>query len=267
MPMTTSADGTAIHYLVEGSGEVPLILLHGLGDGVECWAPQVEAFRDRCRILMVDVRGHGRSDKQAPDYSIESMAADVRAAAAAADFDHAHVVGLSMGGGVAFALALATPDLVDSLVIVNSGPTAKVGGWKGKAIIGVRKLLARWMSPSKAAPMVAKRLFPDPDQVELRAEAVRRLGDNDPAAYRQSLFALARFDRELESRTLDVPTLFVHSEHDYTPLAWRQPYVDAMPNARLVQVDGAHHAVTAERPDAFNQILADHLAKVASTAA
>jgi pimeloyl-ACP methyl ester carboxylesterase len=65
---------------------------------------------------------------------------------------------------------------------------------------------------------------------------------------------------------LGIPTLFIHSEHDYTPLAWRQPFVDAMPDARLVQIDGAHHAVPMECPDEFNAVLVDHLARLSASA-
>lgn len=259
MTTATSADGTRIHYEVVGNGDIPVILLHGLGDSTQGWAAQRDALTERCRLLLVDVRGHGRSDKPAEDYSISAMAADVQAAAEAAGFERAHVVGLSMGGAVAFELALNVPDLVASLTIVNSGPTAKVGGWKGRAMIGMRKLMARFLTPDKAAPAIAKRLFPEPDQTHLRDEFVRRVSTNDPNAYKQSLFALARYDRAEDVSRLDVPTLFIHSEHDYTPLVWRQPFVDAMRDARLVQIDGAHHAVPVERPDEFNAVLLDHL--------
>lgn len=266
MTAPTSTDGTRIHYEVEGSGNVPVILLHGLGDSTEGWAPQRDALTERCRLLLVDVRGHGRSDKPTDGYSIAAMAADVKAAAEAAGFDRAHVAGLSLGGAVAFELALNTPHLVASLVIVNSGPTAKVGGWKGRVMIGLRKLMATFMTPDKTAPAIAKRVFPQPDQAELRDELVRRISANDPNAYRKSLFALARYDRAEDSRNLTVPTLFVHSEHDYVPLAWRKPFVDAMPNARLVQIDGAHHAVPMERPEEFNEVLLDHLTRVSASA-
>jgi pimeloyl-ACP methyl ester carboxylesterase len=266
MATATSADGTRIHWEVEGSGEVPVILLHGLGDSVEGWAAQRPALSEQCRLLLVDVRGHGDSALPADDdYSIAAMAADVRAAADAAGFDRAHVVGISMGGGVAIELAVQAPELVASLVIVNATPTARLGGWRGRALIGTRKLLARFLTPSQTASAAARRLFPDPDQEHLRQELVRRLGRNDPHAYRQSLFALAAWDRVDDAAQLSMPTLYVHSEHDYTPLAWRQPFVDAMPDARLVQIDGAHHAVPMERPDEFNAVLLDRLGQVSTS--
>lgn len=267
MATATSADGTRVHWEVEGSGDIPVILLHGLGDSMAFWSRQRDAFAEQCRMLLVDVRGHGDSSlADNGDYSIAAMANDVMAAADAAGFTRAHVVGASLGGGLAFELAIAAPHLVSSLAIVNATPTARLGGWKGRALIGLRKLMARFLTPDKAAPAIAKRLFPDPSQAELRAEVVGRIGATDPTAYRRSLFALAEYDRADEARRIAVPTLFVHSEHDYTPLAWRQPFVDAMPDARLVQIDGAHHAVPMERPDAFNAVLADHLTRVATPA-
>lgn len=264
MPTTDSSDGTRVHYEVAGSGDIPVVLLHGLGDSTAGWELQLDALGEHCRMLLVDVRGHGGSEHptRRGAYSIAAMAADVAAAADAEGVRDAHVVGLSMGGAVAFEVAFQRPDLVASLVIVNSGPSARAGGWKGRAYIGLRKLMARVMTPAKGAPMIAGRLFPEPHQQDLRDEFVARVSANDPDAYRESLFALARYDRAADSRRLDVPTLFVHSEHDYSPLEWRQPFVDAMPDADLVQVDGAHHAVPAERPEEFNALLIERLRQV-----
>lgn len=260
MPHLTRPDGTEVHHEVHGTGATNVVLIHGLGDDGTAWGAQLPALGSGFRVLTLDLRGHGRSSKDANDHSIATMAADVLAVADEVGMDRAHVVGMSLGGGVAFEVAVQRPDFVTSLVIVNSTPTARVGGLVGRAALGVRQLMARMMTPAKAAPTVAGRLFPDPDQEELREEYTQRLADNDPDAYRASLNALVAFDRGEASRALTMPTLFVHSEHDYTPLKWRQPFVDAMPDATLVQIDGAHHAVPIEKPDAFNRVLLDHLA-------
>ena len=64
MPVITASDGVRVYYEVEGDGP-PLLLIHGFGQGGERWrgAGYVEALRDGHRVIVVDLRGHGRSDK------------------------------------------------------------------------------------------------------------------------------------------------------------------------------------------------------------
>lgn len=107
MPETTSND-LRIHFEVEGQGPA-VVIHHGFLGSPRSWreAGHVDALTDSYRVILVDARGHGQSDKphDVGAYSYEQMAADVVAVLAAVGVEHAHYWGYSMGGSIGFHLA------------------------------------------------------------------------------------------------------------------------------------------------------------------
>ena len=110
-----------IYYEIHGQGD-PLLLLHGLGSSSRDWEFQIPDFSSHFKTIAIDLRGHGRSGKPAGPYSMEMFAADTAGFLRSLDLSSAHILGVSLGGMVAFQLALDYPDLIRSLVIVNSVP-------------------------------------------------------------------------------------------------------------------------------------------------
>ncbi|MGE5140594.1 MAG: alpha/beta fold hydrolase, partial [Rudaea sp.] len=110
-----------LHYEVTGEGQ-PLLFIHGLGSSTRDWELQVPEFAKSYRVITLDLRGHGQSGKPAEAYSMSLFAEDTARLLQSLGIDSAHVVGLSLGGGVAFQLAIDYPALVKTLTIVNSGP-------------------------------------------------------------------------------------------------------------------------------------------------
>src|SRR5262245_44908560 len=114
-------DGISVAYEDLGHGE-PLVLLHGLTESRECWheAGHVAQFLRRgWRLILIDCRGHGRSEKpHAPGaYSGHSRAADVIAVLDHAGIRRAALMGHSMGGVVALATAAFHPERVSALIV------------------------------------------------------------------------------------------------------------------------------------------------------
>jgi pimeloyl-ACP methyl ester carboxylesterase len=115
-------DETRLYWSECGDGP-PLVLVHGLGSSGRDWAAQVERFADRYRVLRMDLRGHGRSERARGPYSIAQFARDVAVFLRRQEAAPAHVMGLSMGGMVALELAAGAPALV------RPGPRRSCGGW------------------------------------------------------------------------------------------------------------------------------------------
>jgi pimeloyl-ACP methyl ester carboxylesterase len=120
--------GVRIHYEVEGKGE-PLVLQHGLIQSIEDWYEfgYVEALKLGYRLILVDGRGHGQSDKpHDPEaYRLDSWVGDIIAVLEALALPKAHFWGYSMGGWIGFGMVKYAPERVDRLVIGGSHPYAR----------------------------------------------------------------------------------------------------------------------------------------------
>jgi pimeloyl-ACP methyl ester carboxylesterase len=109
----------ALSYDAEGSGH-PLLFLHGGSCDRTFWAPQVAYFRGRFRLVLPDLRGHGRSPVPGGAYSVEDFASDVAALASSLDIKGATVIGHSLGGLVAFVLPALYPGVAGRVVALDS---------------------------------------------------------------------------------------------------------------------------------------------------
>jgi len=261
MTLTVTVDGARLHVEEDGQGE-PLLLVHGLGSSARDWFAQVPHFASRYRVLTLDLRGHGRSDKPREAYSISQFARDVAVLLRKRDAWPAHVVGLSMGGMVALQLALNAPALVRSLTVVNSASDVRLKTWHDIWFYASRRLAVQVLGMRRVGKIIADKLFVRPDQENLRREFVERWADNDPAAYVRTVDAIMGWSVQDRLHEIDIPSLFVSSEHDYTPVSSKNLAVARMPNAELAVVDGARHALPVEKPEAFNAILDDYLQRV-----
>jgi len=250
-----------LHCEVAGSGE-PLLFLHGLGSCSEDWKDQIDYFRDRYRVVACDLRGHGQSSKPRQRYSIESFAEDVAALLRKLQTGPAHVVGLSLGGMVAFQLAVDAPELVRSLVIVNSGPAVPAGTFKQRLPLYIRLAYARLLGLRGMAKLIAKRLFPKPEQAELQRSFIARLAANDKHCYLASLRAIfAGWSVADRLAGIRCPVLVLVSDQDYTPVALKKAYATRLANSMMVVIADARHALPIEKPHEFNGALEEFLAQ------
>ncbi len=247
-------NGVRITWESAGSG-APLLLLHGLGGGLLDWEPQVAPFSAHYRVLRLDVRGHGNSDKPSGLYRVEDFTGDAAAVLREAGAGPAHVVGLSMGGMIAMQLALDAPDLVRSLVLANTGPEVKGENAAEKLALWQRRFLTRFLSMEKFAAILAGRLFPEPGQEAMQAEFRRRWAANDPASYRQAYLALLRWSVADRLEQIRKPTLVIHSEMDYTTFARKERWAKRIPGARTATIAGGRHAVSMDKAAEFNRVV------------
>ena len=162
MPLTRVQD-LDVHYEIAGragDGAETVLLVHGLGSSTEDWAPQVEALSAQFRVVTYDVRGHGQTSKPAGSYSVPQFAGDAASLIEALGLGAVHLVGLSMGGMIGFQLAADRPDLVRSLVIVNSGPEMILRTRKERLAIAQRRWIIRLMGMRAWGKVLADRLLP-----------------------------------------------------------------------------------------------------------
>jgi pimeloyl-ACP methyl ester carboxylesterase len=114
-------DGVALSYEEAGEGSPPVLLVHGWCCDHTYFAPQLEHFSERAhRVVAVDLRGHGRSDKPHQNYPMQVFADDLAWMCQRLELAKPVVVGHSMGGIVAFDLAARYPDLPSAVVMIDA---------------------------------------------------------------------------------------------------------------------------------------------------
>lgn len=257
MPEVTVNDITMHHERV-GSGP-PVLFIHGLGSSARDWEKQM-SFADDYELIIPDLRGHGRSSKPPGPYTIELFSSDVARLVEAIGAGPLAIVGISLGGMVAFQLAADHPEMVKQLVIVNALPAFETTTVSQRIQIALRKVMTRWLSMRRIGEVLSKRLLPDPAMEGERATMVERWAENDKGAYEAAFRAIVSWTGVAEAMSrFDKPITVISSELDYVPSEEKAPYVDAMPTAEMVVIEAAHHGVPMEMPDRFNQVLGEVL--------
>jgi len=249
-----------LYYETTGRGQ-PILFIHGLGSSGRDWELQVTFFSQRYRVVTFDVRGHGQSDKPPGPYSIPLFAHDTAELIESLGIGPAHVIGISMGGMIAFQLAASAPDLVRSLVIVNSAPELVLRTWKERLSGLQRLLVVRLLGMRKMAEVLSKRLFPKPEHKELRRIFVERWAENDKRAYFDAMKALVGWSVTDRLDDIRCPTLVIAADEDYIPVSLKEAYVAKMAQAELVVIADSRHATPVEQPEQFNQALMAFLSR------
>lgn len=237
----------SLHYEESGAGP-PVLLLHGLGSSGRDWDLVAPALAVEHRLLVPDARGHGRSGKPAGAYGVPLFARDIAALCDHLGLTGLHVVGLSMGGMIAFQLAVDRPELVRSLVIINSGPDMVPRTLRMWLALKVRVALLRLGGPAYLARLLAQRLFPKPEQAELRQRLQTSITANDPDAYLRATRGLIGWTVLERLAEIRCPVLCLASDHDYTPLSAKRAYLSLLSNAQLEVICDSGHAAPMDQP-------------------
>jgi 3-oxoadipate enol-lactonase len=254
-----------IYYKITGEGE-PLLFIHGLGSSMRSWQMQVPVFSSHYKVITFDLRGHGRSDKPLERYSISMFAADTAELMKSLGITSAHVVGFSLGGMVGFQLCLDAPDMVKSLVVVNSPVTGykqqslKQGfqSWKHFTRVQLTGIVKNGQSNGQ-------QFFPK-DEDQQGQTLMERLGINSMLAQANSFWAILKGNLTDDLSLINCPTLVIASDEDYVPVSIKNAYVSKIPDADIVVIPNSRHAVPIEQVEKFNAVLLDFLTKHSSTA-
>ncbi|HKY51675.1 MAG TPA: alpha/beta hydrolase [Candidatus Limnocylindria bacterium] len=168
-----SRDGVRLHYVGAGSGDPPLVFVHGWCCDHTFFQPQFEHFKSSHRVVTLDLRGCGRSDRPEDGYDIPSQADDVAALCRKLGLSRAVIVGHSLGGMIAIELAAREPSLVGAVVSVDPGPIDPL-----PSIVQVfEALIAQLEGPDSEAARLAyvEALFLPTDDPHLRRRVVETM--------------------------------------------------------------------------------------------
>ncbi|MEM6639126.1 MAG: alpha/beta hydrolase [Pseudomonadota bacterium] len=247
-----------MHFIEAGRG-APLMLLHGLGSSCQDWEYQIPEFSRHFRVVAPSLRGFGESEIPDGPHSVKTWAEDVAALIRYLNLGRTHVMGFSMGGAVAFQLAADHPELIDRLVILNSQPSFALDHWTKHLMVLSRIAMARALGMSRLARFVAKRMFPEPENADLRRRMIRRHSTNDRRSYLEALNALAGWTVTDSLDRIVAPTLILAADADFTPVEEKQRYANEMPDARLEIIENSRHISHVDQADRVNALVLDFL--------
>jgi len=243
----------------EGRGDA-LLLAHAIGCDRGMWDDVVPALAKHFRVVRIDARGHGASPVPPPPYSLGQLAGDVVGVLDRLRIERAHWVGLSMGGMIGQAFALAHGDRLGRLVLANT--TSSYGADGGKM----------WEARAKAVEeggmaaiteLAMTRYFSDEFRVR-RPQVVdrirRRFLDTDPRGYIGCCNAIHDLDFTAQLARIKAPTLVIAGEKDAgTPPAMSEAMAAKIPGARMAIIAGAAHLSAVENPSEFASLARDFL--------
>ncbi len=263
MKLETPRGSFEVHR--SGDGGPMVLLLHPLALCGKFWSPLADYLGRTATVLALDAGGHGGSSWDGEPITVEKMADDAACVIEAAGGERAGVVGMSMGGCTAMALAARRPDLVDRLVLADTtscyGPE-RVETWNERA----RNAQAK--RRQEQAGFQLDRWFSERFRAE-HPEQAQRVVDiflgTDSAVHAAACRALGAFDGTAELGSIKAETLVVVGEEDYaTPVAMAEVIVERIPGARLEVLRNARHLSLLEREDVW-PALGTHLGLEAQT--
>lgn len=217
-----------INYQVQGTGP-PLVLHHSFGQSLAVWYDNgyVEALQEAYRLILIDSRGHGASDKpySPAAYSLEARAADVAAVLDALGIDRTHYFGYSLGGWAGLGLAGYAPDRLHSLVIGGAQPY-------GQSMAPYRRLLQEGLERCLALlETAAGRSLPEMARYRFRQNDLRAL---------RAAYANDRPDISQMLPAMRLPCLLFGGDQDPL-LPAIQRCAAELPGAAFLSLPGLNH--------------------------
>ena len=160
---------------------------------------------------------------------------------------------------VALQLTVNHPELVKSLVVVNSASEMIVNTLKDRFILFQRFLVLRICGMRSMGKQIAGRMFPEPKQEELRRIFTERWAENDPSAYRRSLKAVVNWS--VTDRLSDIlcPVLVLTAEFDYTWIRNRSVWSERIKQCSFKTIKNSRHGTPADQPEEFNRAVKSFL--------
>jgi 3-oxoadipate enol-lactonase len=252
----------SLHVERRGAGR-PIVLVHGLGDDHRLWRRVAPVLASRYDTIAVDMPGHGRSGPIPVGAPIDWIAAEIAGLIETLRLERPVLAGVSMGGGVAQYVAIASPGLLRGLVLVSTSPVfldatrqrfldrATVAERDGMAAV-VDTTVARWFTPAWAAA--------HPDEVEATRRTVLA---TDPIQFARASRANADRDASPKLAEIDCPVLFVAGMDDPAgPERAAGIYRSTIEDLTVELLPGVSHLLPIEAPERFIAVLDAFLERV-----
>jgi pimeloyl-ACP methyl ester carboxylesterase len=224
-------NGLELYYETRGTGR-PLVLLHGGVHTIDLtFGPLLEPLAASRQVIAVELQGHGHTADTDRPMTVEALAGDVVALLDHLGIAEADLFGFSLGGLVAYAIALDAPSRIGKLIVASADAHRPPG---------------RESSPRDDDRM------PTPADFQAMRDAYEAVAP-DPAHFDELAARTSTMVHELpgwtdELRSLQVPTLLIFGDRDFSPLPDVVELFELLPNAQLAVLPGTTHVGVTQRP-------------------
>jgi len=253
-----------LYYEQVGVGET-VLFLHGLGASTRMWEEHAEVLSLNYRVILVDIRAHGRSTAGNMPLSIEQFSNDIFEFFKALELSSVHLVGFSLGGMIAYEFAVKHSNLLSTLTISNSTPHFLLTSLSDKIEFSIRLLLLKVFGINLVAFLMARNLFPKPSQDEFRKRLIEQSKSVSLKYYIKTIEHLVGWSVVDKLSLIDVPALLIESEFDYSIFSHQKRYVEKFKNAKYLRLSGSRHMSPWDSKDDFLEIVNQFILKNSST--
>ncbi|MCA1553128.1 MAG: alpha/beta hydrolase, partial [Chloroflexi bacterium] len=261
------ANGVRIHYYRTGGEKPSVVLLHGFTDSGLCWMRVAERLQSDYDVVMLDARGHGKSDAPASGYTAEDHAPELAGAIQSLGLDRPVLLGHSMGGATAVATAKQFPSLVRALILEDppwgGASPALSDAERQKRIAELRaSLMKRKTQPLDTIIAYARQHFPTWDERELEPWAVAKQ-QTSPNIAQVMMASGVRWQDVIACVTCPVLVITADAARGVivTPETIREAQ-SLCPTLTSVHIAGAGHNIRREQFEPFVQTVCNDLARV-----
>lgn len=249
-----------------GQGEL-VLFMHGIGGNKSNWSAQLPVFARHFTAVAWDARGYGESDDYDGPFDFADVSDDILRVLAHFGARAVHLVGLSMGGRLAFDFTRRHPDAVRSLTVCSAVDRASnMTPERRRAFLESRlRPLQSGLTPADIAPGVARSLL-GPNASEAAYELLRQsMADLHPHSYMKALEAVSLNEGGIELEAMRTPTHVVAAANDplYSIDALRA-LASRIPNSVFSEIADCGHLSNLERPEQFNATVLDFILRIAS---
>jgi pimeloyl-ACP methyl ester carboxylesterase len=248
-------DGVRLAYEATGTGQTPVVFVHGWTCDRSHFAPQAAHFSPKHRCLSVDLRGHGQSDAPQQEYTIDAFADDVGWMCDELGVQEAVLVGHSMGGAVVLALAARRPELARGVVLCDP---AILFPAEVKALAS--QLAGAFAAPDGMATMQqfgAGQFFIPSSDAALKERVLEGMMKTRQHVVASAFTAITKFDDESAFHAVKAPLLYIGAEPAISDLARLR---EIRPDAIVARTAGSGHFHQLEVPDQINAMIERFLA-------
>jgi len=253
--MYSTANGIRIYYEVSGEGS-PFVMVHANPFDHNLWMYQIAHFSTYFKVIAVDIRGYGRSDKPTTPFSLNDMAGDILGVCRDEQVTQAILGGVSVGSGIGLLLGLNHPEMFKALILVggNSGGAGSIDDRiHGYTKTGIEKYHIQHLKELVA---------PEFPETKLGRYLLNTFVERDPRLSGESIAQIfrARGGTDMAPRlgTMIVPTLVINGEYDNS-LKAGQRTASLIPGAVHKVLPKTGHACNIEDPAGFDELVVQFL--------